>query len=467
LSVFRSLSRAERALILLFLLTLPFAQTRVRGDGIGYYAYARSLLIDHNLQFKGDWTDPSTLPFLVQADRAGHIQAVLRRTKTGHIPNFYTVGPALLWSPFLLLTHGGVLLANRLGWGVAADGFSRPYLLTMAWATALYGFLGLLLSFRLTRQYVSEQWALLATMGIWFASSLPVYMYVDPAWSHAQSAFTVALFLWYWNLMRESQRPIQWLFLGLISGLMLDVYFANAVLLVVLLVDLAFRYFRSSAHPHSRTLLVPGQFLWCVGAWVTFLPTLIVRRIVFGNPLALGGYANKPWHFDWRVIPSMLFSSQHGLFSWTPILALSIIGICLLCKSTPERGLALLCSFIGFCALLSVYPWWDGVSSFGSRFLVSLTPVYLVGLAVFFAAGERLWGSSRGTLLRAATVCALLVLWNLGLVFQWSTGLMPSVGSPYWNEVLYNQFRVVPVDIVRAAQSRFALGRATSLQRVD
>jgi len=36
----------------------------------------------------------------------------------------------------------------------------------MALATALYGFLGLWLSFRLACRYVEERWAMLATLGI-------------------------------------------------------------------------------------------------------------------------------------------------------------------------------------------------------------------------------------------------------------------------------------------------------------
>jgi len=317
----------------------------------------------------------------------------------------------------------------------------------------------------LARKYVAEQWALLATVGIWFASSLPVYMYVDTAWSHAQSAFAVALFLWYWERMREAPQPRQWFVLGLISGLMLDVYFANAVLLVVPYVDLAYPYLRDLRQDPERprkqlTDIIQMKLLWLSGTVLAFLPTLIARLIVFGSPFALGGYANKPWHFEWRVIPYMLFSSQHGAFSWTPILLLSVAGVCLLCARAPRQGISLLCAFVAFCALLSVYPWWDGVVSFGSRFLVSLTPVYVVGLAVFFAAGERVWSEGRAAFIRAVAVCSLLILWNLGLVFQWSTGLMPMVGPVYWQEVLYNQFRVVPRDAWRAAYSRFVPGSA-------
>src|SRR2546430_9162041 len=112
----------------------------------------------------------------------------------------------------------------------------------MALATAIYGFLGLLLAFRLTRQYVEERWALLATLAIWWASSLPVYMYFNPSWSHAHSAFAVALFLWYWHETRSSRALSQWLLLALIAGLMLNVYYPNAMVLSVIVYHSLHRY---------------------------------------------------------------------------------------------------------------------------------------------------------------------------------------------------------------------------------
>ena len=75
-------------------------------------------------------------------------------------------------------------------------------------------------------------WALLATLGIWFASSLPVYMYFNPAWSHAHSAFSMALFLWYWQRTRNQRSLRQWIVLGLTAGLMMNVYYPNAIVMV-------------------------------------------------------------------------------------------------------------------------------------------------------------------------------------------------------------------------------------------
>ena len=152
---------------------------------------------------------------------------------TGYVRNHFAIGPSILWAPFLFPVHAIVLLADHLGAHIAATGYSRPYLIVMAASTALYGFAGLLLAFDLARRYAAEGWAFLAVLGIWLASSLPVYMYFNPSWSHAQSAFGVALFLWYWHRTRQSRSPRQWLILGLAAGLMIDIYYPNAILLLV------------------------------------------------------------------------------------------------------------------------------------------------------------------------------------------------------------------------------------------
>src|SRR5262249_40439920 len=126
---------------------------------------------------------------------------------------------------------------------VAADGFSAPYRIAMALGTALYGFLGVLLAFRIARQHVAEHWAALAAISVWWASSLPVYMYFNPSWSHAHSAFTVALFLGYGQKPAQAGGLWQWPVLGGVAGLMIDVYYPNATARVVILIE-ALRHYR-------------------------------------------------------------------------------------------------------------------------------------------------------------------------------------------------------------------------------
>src|SRR5882762_8768868 len=105
--------KAELLLLFLFLLSLPLLNPWVRGDGVGYYAFARALLIQHNLDFDQDYQSANASFREARLDENGLPKAVFR-TQTGHLENHFTIGPAVLWSPFLLVAHGGVLLARSL-----------------------------------------------------------------------------------------------------------------------------------------------------------------------------------------------------------------------------------------------------------------------------------------------------------------------------------------------------------------
>ena len=54
---------------------------------------------------------------------------------------------------------------------------------------------------------------------------------------------------------------------------------------------------------------------------------MIVHKVLFGSVLSLGDYQDDLWNWSapWRW--DVLFSSDHGLFSWTPILCLAVIGL--------------------------------------------------------------------------------------------------------------------------------------------
>src|SRR5258707_5349543 len=192
----------------------------------------------------------------------------------------------MLWTPFLLVAHAGVLIARVFGAHVLADGFSLPYLMAMAVGTLVYGFAALLLSYRVACQFVAERWALLATIAICWASSLPVYMYFNPSWSHAHSAFCVALFIWYWLRTREDRSLGQWAVMALIAGLMLNVYYPNALVLGVLIPEGIAEYKRTWKRSASKATTTGRLFfrhsVFCLVSFLSLLPTLLTKYYVYG-----------------------------------------------------------------------------------------------------------------------------------------------------------------------------------------
>jgi len=434
-------------LVLLFLLSLPLVNPWVRGDGVGYYAYIRSMLVEHKLDFQNDWRD-ANLSFTVgKVHQDGEVDAT-QFTSTGHLNNHFSVGPSILWAPFLVPLHLGMLALQKLGFNVRPDGFSRPYIVTMALATALYGFLGVWLSFRLACRYVEERWALLATLGIWFASSLPVYMYFNPSWSHAQSVFMVAVFLWYWHETRPERTLQQWVILGLISGLMLDVYYANIAILVVALAESIRQYWQNWRQPQhdwrSTRRLFVANLAYCVAIVIAFLPTLITRQIIYGRPLDFGYGGTEVWKWYAPHLSSVLFSSDHGLLAWTPILIPAAAGLVLFLKREQKFATYLIAAVLALYYLIAIDPCWDGLSSFGNRKFISLLPLFVIGLAVALSEFAGWLKENKRPMAIAASVVAVFVIWNLAFIFQWGTHLVPARGPISWKQMAYNQIAVAP-----------------------
>ena len=454
----------------------------VRGDGIGYYALARAPLIEHSLNFERDYRSGNASFRDARFDENGQPRSFLL-TSTGHLDNHFTVGPAILWAPFLLVAHAGVLLARAFGSHVSADGFSAPYRLAMAFGTALYGFLGLLLAARVAREYVEERWAFLATIAIWWSSSLPVYMYFNPSWSHAHSAFAVALFLWYWHQTRDLRTLRQWCILAVIAGLMLNVYYANVTILVVLVVEAIRQYLTVLRHALGRAAapqerrdpsfgspsvaqLLVNHLLFCLIVVVCLLPTFISRNVIYGSALESGYVPLSYWAWRSPYFLSVLFSSDHGLLVWTPVVILALAGLFVFWRREPRVGTPILAAVLAFYLLIACYPDWDGISSYGNRFFISLTAPFILGLSVLFDRAAALFRSRRAASAIASSLVACFIVWNMAFVFQWGTHLVPARGPIVWSEMIHNQFFIVPREISGKARN-YLFHRSNLMRQID
>ena len=155
------------------------------------------------------------------------------------------------------------------------------------------------------------------------------------------------------------------------------------------------------------------------------------------------------------MLLKVLFSSDHGMFSWTPILIFAVAGIPFLIKRDLLLGLGSLTTFLSFYYFIASYPDWDGISSFGNRFFVSLTPIFLLGLAALISSIAKWLGSpSRATAVAGAAV-ALLIIWNMAFIFQWGTHMVPARGEISWSAMVHNQFEAVPQRLTQSVKTYF------------
>jgi hypothetical protein len=199
---------------------------------------------------------------------------------------------------------------------------------------------------------------------------------------------------------------------------------------------------------------------------IALIPTLITRWIIYGGLLRFGSYTREPWDWSaphWRQV---LFASDHGALSWTPILALAILGLLV----TP-RNARVIALYVGVCAaafyyVIASYPFWDGLASFGNRFLISLTPVFVLGLALLFERVGNYFRDSGRAFVAAAGVVTLLAVWNAGFIFQWGEHLIPVRGDISFQEMTHNQVFVVPRQIGAHLRS-YLFTRKSEMRRIE
>lgn len=423
--------------VALFLLTLPLVNPYVRGDGNGYYAYVRSAVIDHDLDFENEFRHGDPLFRTLYFEDDGTLRPSMR-SETGRVVDQWTIGPSLLWLPFFLAAHLVVRALDLLGAGIAADGFSSIYRYACAVGTALYGAAALALSADLAARLAGRRAAALAVVAIWWASSLPVYMYFLPFHVHALAAFAVALFLWCWTRWRPfGPHAGRWAVWGLTAGLMIDVYYLNAVLLVAAGVEWAF----ASVRDRRAASAARAAAAFAAGTLTALTPHFAVKWIVQGSPFSTGYQDRFFWLSPrlWQVA----FSADHGLLLWTPVVLAAVVGLVLWWRAEPAVGGPVMVAFVLFYYVVAAYQNWHGQSSFGNRFFVSLTPAFVVGLTLVVA---RVWPEHGNRMTRAAApaVVALAVVWNVGFMYQWGANVVPNRGPVDLGEVARNQLTVVP-----------------------
>jgi len=407
-------------LVCLFLVSLPAVTPRIySSDEIQYFAYLRSLWFDRDLSFENEYRyfyDRG-----IGASQGFHETFLERQTETGRRINFGTIGCAILWTPFYAVGHA-IARASLSENGAAPDGYSTPYLAAVAYGSAVYGFAAIVLSILSTRRLGLD--AFIPALAIWFGTPLLFYMYLAPPFSHACSAFGVALFIYIWLRVREDWSAGGLAALGAAAALMAmireqDAFFAIAAALDFGLAwTLGFGLWASGRDSAPSQRLKPkAQSL--IAAFlafaVTYAPQAIAYMVLNGH---IGPHSSVGRKMTWTAphAAEVLFSPEHGFFFWTPLAAVALAGLFL----RRQRVFALLLIMV----VLQVYvagsvESWTVAGAFGQRRFIALTAILIVGLSA-------LWHSARSRAARSvlAIVLALGVYWNVALTAEFAVGLM-------------------------------------------
>lgn len=381
----------------------------VRGDGVGYYAWLRSPLLDGDWNFDNEYDDLNPM-------RSGITNA---RTPVGARANPWSVGPALLWSPLVTLCHT-LVSAGAFG-NFAADGYSLPYQLAVAGTGLAAGLFALWLMFAISRRFAEPVSAAVGASCLALGSTFTYYAAVEPSVGHGPGTAALVLFVWFWLRNFGGLAVRRWLLLGVLLGLSAVMRWQLAAYGIVLLGELAWLAFAARPRPTVKAFVKVGAAL-AAGLLIGTLPQLIAWKVVYGAwlvepmPLARNWFAPDVWR--------VLLSPDRGFFYWTPLVAVAAAGMLVaVARNTDVRrvqvGLLALAiaGQVYALAAISGTGVWVG-SAFGFRQLTESAVLLAPGLATLFALRRR-WTVG------VVAVCVALVGWNLLMLGAFRYGQLP------------------------------------------
>lgn len=382
------------ALVFLLLTFKPV----VENDGVGYYAYLHTVLVDHSLDLTNAYSaiGPANITYYAPLFQV--------RIVSGRLADFFPVGPALLSVPAYLLA---------LGLRPGGDPiYGPPFSWAFTLASLFYGLLAIVISYRLASSIAGRRAALIGSAGVALSTPFLYYLLYEPSYSHTFSAFAVGAFLYLWWRQRDCRTAAGWLALGLLGGLMGLVRFQDGPLLLIAFLDRPRR---------ARYLLA-----FAAGVLIGFAPQLAIDQYLFGSWLPARPPGQQLEFFPGHYLP-VLFSSQHGFFIWTPITFLAVLGFAFIRDRRLQA--AFVVAFLVEVLISGSAPDWSGDFSFGQRRMVALTPFLAIGLAALV------------TRIRERPAWALVGLstgWNLLMMVNF-TYLIGGSGDPGYAGLLRGQ----------------------------
>jgi hypothetical protein len=385
-------------------------------DGPGYYSYLRSLVFDHDLDFRNEYS---------------HLRPVvpggMAPTSTGLLPNVWTIGPAFLWAPFYLAAHTLSLVAHATGAQVDIDGYGYGYQAAVCIATIVYVTAGWVLTYRVCRRHFSPCVSLVAVVGIWLASSLFHYTVNAAGSSHGVSFFAVSLFLFLWSSPR-SRALREWTLLGLSGGLMTLVRPQNVLFLSILVIEGVYSIATASGAKNRIRALgesLEGAAVVGILVLIVFTPQMLAWNSLYGSPLTVP--AGQGDFFDWAHpdLLEYLFATRPGLYTAHPIMLLATVGFVPLWRRDRKLAVVLLTPLLLQWYLNSAiaegYEAYGG--GFGARRFIGSIPLLALGMAAFTE-----WVANRfrrGSMAAVASVTALAG-WNFLFDLQFCLGFIRS-----------------------------------------
>lgn len=366
----------------------------LEADAKGYYAYLPAVFIYDDLNFS----------FFHEIEEVKYYDQNLfydyRSGAEGKMINKYYCGTAVATAPFFLMAHGITKMK-----GGDADGYSKLYPIFINLAALFYLLAGLIFLRRILAQFNSSEWqkAIVLVAAV-FGTNLFYYTVVEPGLSHVYSFAFMTMFFYYAKAYFTTHAPKTLILLGGVIGMIVLIRPINGLVLFSL------PFFAGSFPVLKDGIRAALKRFWplligSIAAIAIVSIQLVIYKLSTGSYLVYS-YSQEGFNFGSPHIIDILFSYRKGLFLYTPLFLVALVGLYYVWKSSRFQFFAWTLFFLLITYIFSSWWMWYYGGSFSSRVYVEYISFFMILLAIALKGIQR----KAGYRAFVAVICTLIVV---------------------------------------------------------
>ena len=343
-------------------------KSEIWADKAGYYIYLPSFFMYH--------FDASKCPENID-EKVGYGFIIDR--ENNKILTKYTYGVAALVSPFFILAR----IVSPVFQAPGEGGFGPMFHFMVNMAAIFYLILGLFFLKKFLEYYFKFALTYILLLLVYAGTNLLFYSVSDTLMSHVYSFFLFTVFLY--SMKKYLEEPGKWLYFILLSvafGMTVLIRPTNGILILLFFFWDCLN--REDIMKRIRLFFRPERLVVFLAVlFIIFLPQMIYWKYSHGTFITWT-YANEGFtNWNHPKILELWFSTISGLFLYSPLVLLMIVGmIIMIIRKIPNGWLSLVLFFLISYIFSSWYCWYFGCS-YGQRSFVEYYSVFIIPLGFF------------------------------------------------------------------------------------
>lgn len=371
----------------------------LEADAKGYYAYLPAAFIYDDLNFG----------FFKEIEQEKYHNPNLyydyRYEYKGNMVNKYYGGTALAQTPFFLIAHWYCLLGND-----DPDGYSKPYPILLNIASIFYCLLGLFFLSKCLHFYgIKEKHQVIVLLALALGTNLFYYTVNELGLSHVFSFAFISIFIYCGLKYFQSPSIKLLLLLFVLLGIIVLIRPVNGI--IVGIMPFLSGDFNKLKKGMRFSITKYGISLFGLLLFVFIVSFQLMWYKLSTGDFFVYSYGEEKMQFLDPHFLDILISYKKGLFLYTPIYLISLVGGFYWWRKNKYTFATWLGFFFLITYVLSSWHMWYYGGSFSSRVFVEYLPYFGISLGFLFQfLPSRTWRRSLFALLVVLTlVCQIQI----------------------------------------------------------